>query len=105
MRLVDYKTGRPKSLGEIRGETQNSDGKYFRQLLFYDLMFSLDSSLSSKYHVESLGIDFVEGKDGKYPFVEVERTAADIDRLKDEIRMVWKNINDMEFWRTIMNAQ
>jgi ATP-dependent exoDNAse (exonuclease V) beta subunit len=38
VRLVDYKTGRPKSLKEIKGETAGSDGKYFRQLLFYVVM-------------------------------------------------------------------
>lgn len=46
VRLVDYKTGRAKSLNEVKGLTANGDGKYFRQLLFYKLLFELDPSLS-----------------------------------------------------------
>ncbi len=40
-RVVDYKTGKPKTKGQIEGSTKNSDGEYKRQLVFYKLLFSL----------------------------------------------------------------
>ncbi|EKE27500.1 MAG: hypothetical protein ACD_3C00198G0014 [uncultured bacterium (gcode 4)] len=103
VRLVDYKTGRAKSTNEIKWNTANSDGKYFRQLIFYKIMFDLDNSLSSKYNASSLAIEFVEGKDGRYPFVNIEWTQEDVERVKDEIRDAWKKINDLEFWRGIIS--
>jgi hypothetical protein len=45
-------------------------------------MFDLDPNLSSKYNVSSLAIEFVEGKDGRYPSVNVEWTQDDIDKVK-----------------------
>lgn len=41
LRVVDYKTGKPKTRGEIEGTTKNSDGDYKRQLTFYALMLEL----------------------------------------------------------------
>ncbi|EKE29887.1 MAG: UvrD/REP helicase [uncultured bacterium (gcode 4)] len=103
VRLVDYKTWRAKSTNEILWNTANSDGKYFRQLLFYKIMFDLDNDLSSKYTASSLAIEFVEGKDGRYPCVNIDWTNEDIDRVKDEIRDAWKKINDLDFWREIIS--
>jgi len=40
-RVVDYKTGKPKSRNEIEGTTKNSNGDYKRQLVFYALLLSL----------------------------------------------------------------
>lgn len=102
VRLVDYKTGRIKSLNEIKGLTQNSDGKYFRQLLFYKLLFDLDSSLASKFCADSLAIEFVEGKDGEYRLVEVDFSDEDMEMLKNEIRDTWRKIGDPKFWREVL---
>jgi len=41
IRVVDYKTGKPKTKGQIEGTTKDSDGGYKRQLVFYKLLFSL----------------------------------------------------------------
>jgi DNA helicase-2/ATP-dependent DNA helicase PcrA len=104
VRLVDYKTGRAKSLNEVKGLTANSDGKYFRQLLFYKLLFELDASLSSKYRPTSLTLEFVEGKDGDYRSVEVDFTDEEYERLKSEIRDAWSKISDPEFWKETMRG-
>ncbi|MDD2566277.1 MAG: ATP-dependent DNA helicase [Candidatus Gracilibacteria bacterium] len=100
--IVDYKTGKTRSLNEIKGNTANSDGKYFRQLLFYKIMFDLDINLNQKYDLKGLAIEYVEGKDGKYSFVNVDYTDEDIERVKDEIKEVWTKINDLEFWRRLI---
>ncbi|NCT02156.1 PD-(D/E)XK nuclease family protein, partial [Candidatus Parcubacteria bacterium] len=41
IRVVDYKTGKPKTLNEIEGKTKDADGGYKRQLIFYALLLSL----------------------------------------------------------------
>ena len=40
-RVVDYKTGKPKTRGYIEGTTKDSTGDYKRQLTFYALLLSL----------------------------------------------------------------
>lgn len=101
--LIDYKTGRTKSLNEIKGNTASSDGKYFRQLLFYKILADLDTTgIAPKYRIAGLGIDFVEGKDGKYAFVPVDYTPEDIERVKTEIHDMWTRIHDREFWKEVL---
>ncbi|MBI3074821.1 MAG: ATP-dependent helicase [Parcubacteria group bacterium] len=43
IRVIDYKTGKPRSRNEITGNTKNSRGDYKRQLVFYKLLLSLAS--------------------------------------------------------------
>ncbi|MDD2487211.1 MAG: ATP-dependent DNA helicase [Candidatus Gracilibacteria bacterium] len=100
--LTDYKTGKPKTSNEIKGLTQNGDGKYFRQLIFYKIMFDLDKDLSKKYEVGSLAIEFVEGRDQKYPFIILDFNSLDIERVKQEIIEAWQKINDIGFWKDIL---
>jgi len=40
-RVVDYKTGKPKSRNVIEGKTKDADGAYKRQLVFYALLLTL----------------------------------------------------------------
>ncbi len=104
VRLLDYKTGRVRSENDIKGMTANSDGKYFRQLLFYKLLFELDSAMASKYRVEALSVEFVEGKNGEYRTIDVSFTQEDEDRLKEEIRDAWAKIRDPEFWQKTLRS-
>ncbi len=43
-RVVDYKTGKPKTRNVIEGKTASSDGSYKRQLVFYALLLSLEGN-------------------------------------------------------------
>jgi DNA helicase-2/ATP-dependent DNA helicase PcrA len=38
--VFDFKTRKGMTQAEIKGETKNSDGNYFRQLVFYNLLLS-----------------------------------------------------------------
>lgn len=100
--LIDYKTGKSKTINEIKWLTQNSDWKYFRQLIFYKIMFDLDKDLSKKYNVSWLALEFVEWKDGKYPFVLADFYQEDIQKVQEEIKDCWQKINDIEFWKEIL---
>jgi DNA helicase-2/ATP-dependent DNA helicase PcrA len=46
--VYDYKTRKKMSVAEIKGETKNSDGNYFRQLIFYHLLIQNDHRFSEK---------------------------------------------------------
>lgn len=102
VRFVDYKTGRAKSENEIKWLTANSEGQYFRQLLFYDLMASLDREFIAKHEIWSLAIDFVEGKDWNYKFIDISYTSEDLENLKEIIKDSRNKISDLEFWREVV---
>ncbi|MDD2907304.1 MAG: ATP-dependent helicase [Candidatus Gracilibacteria bacterium] len=108
--LVDYKTGKAKSIGEIKGtdrygNKKEGEGKYFRQLMFYKLLCEVDFEFSSKFEVGSLALDFVEGKDGVYKYVEVDYTSEDYEEFKNELREAWNKITDIGFWREILEKE
>jgi hypothetical protein len=107
--LIDYKTWGIKTLGQIKWLDKNwnkkwpEEGKYFRQLLFYKLLCEVDFEFNSRFDVGSLAIDFVEWKDGIYKQVEVDYSSEEYENFKEELRGARKKINDMEFWRSILN--
>jgi len=99
VKVVDYKSGRPKSSNEIEGKTKNSDGDYKRQLIFYKLLCDLDKSLS--FVVKEAEIDFVESASlGKPKKVSFEITKEHVEDLKVTIKKVMKDILDLKFGRT-----
>lgn len=84
LRVIDYKTGKPKSRGEIEGKTAQSDGAYKRQLVFYALLLSLsqDERLMTREGV----LSFVEPTSGGVIKEEVFTiTDEEIAALKTEI--------------------
>lgn len=57
-RVVDYKTGKPKTRNVIEGKTASSDGGYKRQLAFYALLLSLYDD--DRYQTREGVLSFVE---------------------------------------------
>jgi len=85
LRVVDYKTGKPKSRAAILGETESSDGAYIRQLTFYALLLSLYGD--ERYRTYNGVLSFVEaGTGGKIKEEHFTITEAEIETLKEEIR-------------------
>ncbi len=100
VRVVDYKTGNPKSRGEIEGKTAQSNGDYKRQLVFYKLLADLDKTF--KLTVSEAELDFVEpdrttGKFKKEIFII---SGTEVEELKKVIQRVWKDILNLKFPRT-----
>ncbi len=58
LRVVDYKTGKPKTRNVIEGKTKSSDGGYKRQLVFYALLLSLYDD--DRYQTKEGVLSFVE---------------------------------------------
>lgn len=84
LKVVDYKTGKPKTRNEIEGETKNSNGDYKRQLTFYALM--LDLYNDERYKCRTGVISFVEpDKNGQVREEVFTITDEEIADLKEEI--------------------
>lgn len=52
--VFDYKTKKKMSVNEIKGETANSDGGYFRQLVFYKILLQEQAKKERKEIIPSL---------------------------------------------------
>jgi len=99
VKVIDYKTGKPKSKNEIEGKTKYSDGGYKRQLVFYKLLCDLDKTF--KYKAEQFELDFVEPNEtGKYKKEVFTITENEVKELKEVIIQTMKDIRELKFERT-----
>ncbi len=99
VRVVDYKTGQPKSRNAIEGKTQEADGSYKRQILFYKLLADLDPSFSA--FLEEAEFVFVEtSPSGKYVSHRFNFIENEVNDLKQEITDTMAKIRDHQFART-----
>ena len=96
LRVVDYKTGKPKSRNVIEGNTKDSDGGYKRQLVFYALLLSLHDD--ERYLCREGKLSFVES-DGKGGIKEETFviSGVEIEELKQTIITATKEIISGEF--------
>ena len=86
-RVVDFKTGKPKSRGEIMGTTKDSHGAYFRQLTFYAFLLSLQSD--QQLHCRTGVLSFVEpNARGVIKEEQFEITDEAILQLENELRVL-----------------
>jgi len=96
VRVIDYKTGKPKSRNDVLGKTKNSNGDYWRQLVFYKLLGDLSSRFV--YRIRETELDFVEPMpSGKFKKERFKITKEDLDELKKTIKEVWRGISRLEF--------
>lgn len=96
VRVVDYKTGKPKSRNVIEGNTKTSDGGYKRQLVFYALLLSLHGD--ERYQTDTGVLSFVEA-DAKGAIKEESFTITEqeVEDLKQEIIGAVQSILSGEF--------
>jgi DNA helicase-2/ATP-dependent DNA helicase PcrA len=95
VRVIDYKTGKPKSRNEIEGNTASSDGDYKRQLVFYKLLLDKEGRRDMKDGV----IQFIEPDDrGKLHREEFEITSGEVKVLEKLVMDVAREILDLSFW-------
>ncbi len=96
IRVVDYKSGKPKTRGYIEGTTKDSTGDYKRQLTFYALLLSLQDD--ERVRTREGLLSFVEADEkGKIHEEVYVVTDEEIEALKLEILRVTKEIVDGTF--------
>ncbi len=99
VKFIDYKTGKPKTRNEIEGLTQNSNGDYKRQLVFYKLLSELDKSFS--YTVTETEINFVEPNEKRdFRRESFSITTEETEDLKTLIQDSVASIRKLDFSRT-----
>jgi DNA helicase-2/ATP-dependent DNA helicase PcrA len=95
VRVIDYKTGKPKSRNDIEGNTKTSDGNYKRQLVFYKLLLEKEG----KHDMEEGVVQFVEPDDrGKFHREAFHVTQGEVNVLEKLIADVAQEIRDLSFW-------
>ncbi|MEI8337692.1 MAG: ATP-dependent DNA helicase [bacterium] len=83
--VFDYKTKGKMSENEIKGNTKNSTGDYFRQLVFYKLLLQDNSKYKGKNIIPSL-VFLTPDEKGNCAISTFEITASDIEKVKEEIK-------------------
>ncbi len=93
--VVDYKTGKIKTRGQIEGKTKDSNGDIKRQLVFYNLLLNN----YKKYKMISGEIDFVEPNEKGYYKKEIFRIEKEeLEDLKETIIRISEEILSLSFW-------
>lgn len=96
LRVVDYKTGNPKTRNEIEGKTKNADGNYKRQLVFYILLLSLYDD--ERYQTNETLLSFVRADSkGRIHEELFTITNEEIESLKLEISRAVQEIVSGEY--------
>jgi DNA helicase-2/ATP-dependent DNA helicase PcrA len=103
VRVIDYKTGKPRSRNELLGETKNANGDYYRQLTFYKLL--LLRTEQSQTMIEGR-IDFVEPDDaGKMRSENFIIEDEEVLALESSIIKTADEITSLSFWNDSCNEK
>lgn len=101
--VIDFKTGRAKSRNEIMGKTQDADGNYYRQIVFYKLLLSL---VQPKWRMKLGTLDFVEAdKNEKFHRESFEVLDEEVEALKNTIALASEDIQRLGFWEKTCGEQ
>ncbi len=93
--VVDYKTGKKKSLNKEN---------YERQLTFYKLLLDLDDK--KKFSMKSGELDFIEpNESGKYKKEKFDVRDEDVEKLKELIKEKAQEIYTLFFWNKNCNEK
>lgn len=99
IKVIDFKTGKTKTKGQIMGTTQDSTGSLHRQLVFYKLLIDLDRRLQvnfGKAELDFIQSPYEKNKSGKYSFSISDQ---DLSELKKTIKEVMYSIKKLAFPR------
>jgi DNA helicase-2/ATP-dependent DNA helicase PcrA len=95
VRVIDYKTAKPKSRETILGQNKEKN-TYLRQLSFYALLAELDPTFP--YKVTAGEIIFLRRKEsGKYSSEAFEVLPERLDELKQQLRTVKAELDSLAF--------
>lgn len=95
--VFDYKTGKPKTRGDIEGTTKSSLGEYKRQLNFYYLLLSLYER--GKWRMQEGVIDFVEpDQKGRFHQERFIIDESEVAELRKTVETVAEEIYNLSFW-------
>lgn len=89
--VYDYKTRQGMSVNKIKGETKDSNGDYFRQLVFYKLLLEADPRWKSRAISTSLVFVSPDSK-GRCQVTTLDVSEQDLETVKKQIRSVIESV-------------
>jgi DNA helicase-2/ATP-dependent DNA helicase PcrA len=94
IQVFDYKTKEAMSENAIRGETQNEDGNYFRQLVFYKMLLQGNSKFSgqNEKQIEPSLIFVKPDAKGRCPTITLPIADTDMKNVEGEINSLAQSI-------------
>jgi len=99
LEVFDYKTREGMSVNEIKGETKNSTGDYFRQLIFYRILLSDEPRWKGRKITPAL-VFISPDKKGRCPIITLPISPEDIDAVKKHIQSVIDSVWSGELVRS-----
>jgi len=96
--VFDYKTREAMSENAIKGQTRDSDGNYFRQLIFYKILLEKKSGFGDKEIIPAL-VFVKPDSAGRCPIVTLPISEKDTERVKSEIDELAKSVFSGAFLR------
>ncbi len=97
--VFDYKTREAMSVNAIKGETKDSDGNYFRQLVFYKILLEGGVRLKGKAIDPALVFVKPDSK-GRCPIVGLPISVADEKRVLAEVQTLIESVWSGNFLST-----
>ena len=94
--VVDYKTGRVKTVNEILGKTGDKKGDYYRQLVFYKML--LNNSKYKDLPIKEMRLHFTGGEKQEFEMHSFKPTYDEVFELEAQIKKVANEIYNLEFW-------
>jgi DNA helicase-2/ATP-dependent DNA helicase PcrA len=96
--VVDYKTGKPKTLNAILGKTKDESGPgIFRQAVFYRML--ADMQKNSSWHFSGGRIEFIESlEDGKLISHNLDIKPEEVKEVEGQILQMAKEVRELSFW-------
>lgn len=96
VRVIDYKTGTPKTKGVILKPLDGGkDSNLYRQLTFYKILGEVTPNFP--YKIVETGLEFIKDDKGKYRKEFFEIPDSDVNTLKEIIVEVMGKIRDLRF--------
>ncbi|MEK7117127.1 MAG: ATP-dependent DNA helicase [Patescibacteria group bacterium] len=91
--VFDYKTREAMSVNAIKGETKNSDGNYFRQLVFYKMLLE-DPERSRRVDktIEPALVFIKPDSKNRCPIIFLPIKKSDIEKVKKEIEFLIESV-------------
>lgn len=94
--VYDYKTREAMSENALKGQTKDSDGNYFRQLIFYKILLENNSLYKDKV-IEPALIFVKPDSKARCPTVVLPITQEDSERVNSEIKELVQSVWSGEF--------
>ncbi len=97
--VYDYKTREAMSVNSIKGNTKDSDGNYFRQLVFYKMLLEENFKYADAQIETSLVFVEPDSK-GRCPIITLPIETDDEEKVKKEIDLLVKSVWSGVFLKT-----